>query len=63
VEEWQHQNIKNLEEINQKVSDIAAMLKQPQSKFANMLNVIAAEVGVLGILSIIDIIKNWILRG
>jgi hypothetical protein len=37
MEEWQSRNIKNLEEINQNVSDIAAVLKQPKNKFANLL--------------------------
>jgi hypothetical protein len=63
MEEWQSRNIKNLEEINQNVSDIAAVLKQPKNKFANLLNVIAAGVGILGILSAIEIIRNWITGG
>jgi energy-converting hydrogenase Eha subunit F len=52
-----------LKEINSKLDTIISILKKPESKMARVFEIVAAGVGILGILSIIDIIRNWILGG
>jgi hypothetical protein len=39
---------------------ILTVLSKPSSRLARVFELAAAGVGILGILSIIDILKNWI---
>jgi hypothetical protein len=39
---------------------ILMVLSKPSSRLARVFELAAAGVGILGILSIIDILKNWI---
>jgi hypothetical protein len=52
-----------LKEINLKLDSIITTIKKPENKMAGIFEFAAAGVGILGILSIIDIIRNWILGG
>jgi hypothetical protein len=45
------------------LDEILAILKRPENRLAKMIDFVAAGVGILGILSIADIIRNWILGG
>jgi len=39
---------------------ILTVLSKPSSRIARIFELAAAGVGILGILSVIDILKNWI---
>jgi hypothetical protein len=63
MDEWQRDIIKNLSEINQRITDIVGILNRPkktEGRVKSAFEVAGAVVSVLSILSIIDIIKNWI---
>jgi hypothetical protein len=55
--------IGQLKEINSKLDTLISVLKKPESKMARVFEIVAVGVGILGILSIIDVIRNWILGG
>jgi preprotein translocase subunit Sss1 len=52
--------LEQLEMINSKLDTIINIMKKPGNKFIGILEVVAAGISVLGILSIMDIIRNWI---
>jgi hypothetical protein len=49
-----------IKHISNTLDKILAFLSKPASRIARIFDIAAAGVGILGILSIIDIIKNWI---
>ena len=57
------QIIAELKELNQKVDVIVNILKKPESKLLKLLEIVGNAVGIIGILAIVDIIRNWILGG
>jgi len=48
---------------NKILEDISNTIKTPKTMLERILEYGGAGVGILGILSIIDIIRNWILGG
>jgi len=48
---------------NKILEDISNTIKAPKTMLEKILEYGGAGVGILGILSIIDIIRNWVLRG
>ena len=46
--------------ISENLDKILMVLQKPENKVARIFEIAAAGVGILGILSIIDIIRNWI---
>ena len=46
--------------ISETLDEILGVLKKPENKLARIFEFAAAGVGILGILSIIDIIRNWL---
>ena len=52
-----------LERMNRTLEGMLEFMKKPESKLARIFDIAATGVGVLGILSIIDVIRNWILGG
>ena len=57
------QIIAKLEELNKKVAVIVDIMSKPESKSLKILEIIGNAVGIIGILAIVDIIRNWILGG
>jgi hypothetical protein len=55
--------IEQLKDINAKLDTIIDAVKKPENRMARVFEIAAAGVGILGILSVIDIIRNWILGG
>jgi hypothetical protein len=55
--------IEQLKEINSKMDTIIATIKYPKSVVEKVLEYGGAGVSILGILSIIDIIKTWLFGG
>jgi len=54
--------IEQLEELNKKLDMIIEILKKPENKFGKILETAGAVVTVMSILSIIDILRNWLGR-
>jgi preprotein translocase subunit Sss1 len=52
--------VEKLDTINKTLEGILEVMKRPESKFEKVLEYGGAGVSVLGILSIIDIIRTWI---
>ena len=52
--------ITQLEETNKKLDVIIGIMNKPESMFGKILETAGAVVSIFGILSIIDIIRNWL---
>jgi len=52
------QIIAELEELNKKVGVIAGIMSKPESKSLKILEIIGNAVGIIGILAIVDTIRN-----
>ena len=52
-----------LEELNKKVGAIIDILKEPENKWFKFMEIVGNAVGIIGILAVVDIIRNWILGG
>ena len=57
------QVVAELEELNKKVDTIIDILKEPENKWLKFMEVIGNAIGIIGILAVVDIIRNWILGG
>ena len=57
------QVVKELAELNKKAGIIIDILKEPENKWLKFMEIIGNVVGIIGILAIVDIIRNWILGG
>jgi len=52
--------IQQLEEVNKKLDTIIGIMKTPENKAVKVLELIATVAGVLSILGIIDVLRNWL---
>ena len=52
-----------LKAINLKLDTIIDSLRKPRGKMARVFEVAATGVGILGILSIVDVVRNWLFGG
>ena len=52
--------IEKLEELNRKLDVIIGIMKKPDNRAGKVLETAGAVVTVMSILSIIDIIRNWL---
>jgi len=52
--------VTQLEELNKKVDVIIGIIDKPDSKFGRILETVGTIVGIFSILSIVDIIRNWL---
>ena len=52
--------IEQLEELNKKLDMIIDIMKKPENKFGKILETAGAVVAVMSIVSIIDIIRQWL---
>jgi len=57
------QIITELAELNKKADVIIGVMKEPENKFLKLMEIAGNAVGIIGILAIVDIIRNWILGG
>jgi len=46
--------------ISKTLDEILAVLSKPQNKVMLILNTVATGITLLGVISVLDIIKNWI---
>ena len=59
----QGQIITELEELNKKADVIIGIMLTPEKKYVTIMQIIVNAIGIIGILSIVEIIKNWIVGG
>ena len=52
--------ITQLENANKKLDVIIGIMNKPESRFGKILETAGAVVSIFGILSIIEIIRNWL---
>jgi hypothetical protein len=52
--------IEQLEEVNKKLDTIIGIMKIPENRAVKVLELIATVAGVLSILGIIDVLRNWL---
>ena len=57
------QVVAELSELNRKVEVIITILNTPENKALKLLGIGGNIVGIAGILTIVDILRNWILGG
>jgi len=48
--------------VNKKLDAIILIMRKPENKLVRICEIAAMGVGILGILSIIDVIRNWLMR-
>ena len=48
--------------VNKKLDAIILIMRKPENKLVRIFEIAAMGVGILGILSIIDVIRNWLMR-
>ena len=56
----QEEDKDKIRHISETLDKILDLLQKPENRLARIFEIAAAGVGILGILSIIDIIRNWI---
>jgi hypothetical protein len=54
------QVVVQLIELNKKVDSIVGIMKKPENRVIKILEMAVAVAGVLSILSIIDVARNWL---
>ena len=54
------QAIKELAELNKKADIIIGIMRKPENKFIKALEIAGAVITVVSLLSVIDIIRNWL---
>jgi len=52
--------VTQLEELNKKLDVIISIMNKPDNKFGKVLETTGTVVSIFSILSIIDIIRNWL---
>ena len=52
--------IEQLEEVNKRLDVIIDIMKTPKNRIIRILEIIAVIAGAFSILSIIDIVRNWL---
>jgi len=58
--ETMEKTIQQLEEVNKKLDTIIGIMKKPENRAVKVLELIATVAGVLSILGIIDVLRNWL---
>ena len=55
--------IAELEALNKKADVIINIMQKPENKVMKIIEIVGNAVGIIGILAVADIIRNWILGG
>jgi hypothetical protein len=45
------------------LDEVLAVLNKPESKFFKIMEIVGDAVGIIGILAVVDILRNWIIGG
>ena len=57
------QIITELAELNKKADTIIKIMQKPESRFLKIIEVVGNVVAIIGVLAIIEIVRNWFLGG
>jgi hypothetical protein len=57
------QVVVQLTELNKKADMIIDIMKKPENRFMKFLEIVGNAVGIIGILAVVDIIRNWFFGG
>jgi hypothetical protein len=57
------ENREILQHISATLDEVLAVIKTPPNQFERIINIIAAIVGTVTIISVVDIIRNWFFGG
>jgi hypothetical protein len=57
------QIIAELEKLNRKADVIIGIMQAPENKFLKLMEITGNAVGIIGILAIVELIRNWIVGG
>ena len=52
-----------LAELNRKVETIIGIMQKPENRFFKIMEVVGNAVTIIGILAVVDIVKQWIIGG
>jgi hypothetical protein len=55
--------VEEMRHISATLDEMLAVLKNPERKFFKIMEIVGNAVGIIGILAVVDIIRNWILGG
>jgi hypothetical protein len=55
--------IEELKTLNTNADTIIGLMRRPESKKVRIFELVATGIGILGVLSVIDIIRTWIMGG
>ena len=55
--------VEELQALNTKVDTIIGLMTKPVNKTTRVFELVATGIGILGILGVVDIIRNWIRGG
>jgi hypothetical protein len=57
------QVIAELEKLNTKADVIIGIMQTPENKLFKLMEIIGNAVGIISVLAIIELIRNWIIGG
>ena len=57
------QAVTELKELNRKADTIIGIMRQPENRALRLIEILGNAAGIVGILAVVDIIRNWILGG
>ena len=55
--------VAELEKLNKKADVIIGIMQTPQNKVLKTMEIVGNAASIIGILAIIDLIRNWIIGG
>ena len=57
------QIVTELEKLNKKADVIIGIMLTPEKKYVRIMGIVGDAVSIIGILAILDLIRNWITGG
>ena len=55
--------VAELEKLNKKADDIIGIMQKPRNMAVKVMEIIGNAVGIISILSIVELIRRWIIGG
>jgi len=57
------QVVAELKALNEKADAIIGIMQRPESRVLRLIEILGNAAGIVGILAVVDIIRNWMLGG
>ena len=55
--------VAELEKLNKKADDIIGIMQKPRNMVVKTMEIVGNGVSIIGILAIVELIRNWIIGG